>query len=60
MPIRPIGLLNASESPICWEPAASMRVSMAPGWTESALMPSRAYCIAVNLASRWTAALEAL
>ena len=23
-------------------------------------MPSRAYCIAVDLASRWTAALEAL
>ena len=33
---------------------------MAPGWTELALMPSLAYWIAVDLASRWTAALEAL
>ena len=55
-----MGLSDASESPICWEPAWSIWVSMAPGWTELALMPSRAYCIAVHLASRWTAALEAL
>ena len=60
MPIRPMGLLKASESPISSEPAASIRVSMAPGWTELALMPSLAYWMAVDLASRWTAALEAL
>ena len=41
VPMRPMGLLKASESPICSEPAASIWVSMVPVMWAASLRRSR-------------------